>query len=96
MAHGKLQSSCTFDCCLFNNLQASFINVQLCCVCLAAYRGIHVMPEESKAVSSPCQVEALKRCLEEHNGDHSRCRKEVEAFSASCGAPKAQARKTTS
>ena len=58
--------------------------------------GRLVMPEEPKIVQSPCQVEALKRCLEEHKGDHSRCRKEVEAFSASCGAPKAQAGKTTS
>ena len=55
------------------------------------------MPEEPKVVPSPCQVEALKRCLEEHNGDHSRyacCRKEVEAFSASCGASKALIQET--
>ncbi len=37
-------------------------------------------------VPSPCDVQALKKCLEQNNGDHSKCRKEVEAFSSSCGA----------
>jgi hypothetical protein len=45
-----------------------------------------MLPQEGKTVSSPCQAEALKRCLEENNGDHTRCRKELEAFSTSCGA----------
>ena len=46
------------------------------------------MPQEAKSIPSPCQAEALKRCLEENNGDHTRCRKEMEAFSSSCGAPR--------
>lgn len=34
---------------------------------------------------SPCDVEALKRCLIEHDGDQKRCQAEVEAFKRACG-----------
>ena len=34
---------------------------------------------------SPCDVEALKRCLIEHDGDQRRCQAEVEAFKRACG-----------
>ena len=44
------------------------------------------MPTDMSQVASPCNVEALKKCLEQNNGDHSKCKKEVEAFSSSCGA----------
>ena len=45
-----------------------------------------MLPQEGKTVASPCQADALKRCLEANHGDHTRCRKELEAFSSSCGA----------
>lgn len=34
---------------------------------------------------SPCDTDKLKRCLEEHDGDASRCTHLVDAFKASCG-----------
>jgi len=34
---------------------------------------------------SPCDVEALKRCLAEHDGDQRRCQAEVDAFQRACG-----------
>ena len=37
-------------------------------------------------VPSPCDVEALKKCLERHDGDSSKCQQEVLAFSSSCSA----------
>ncbi|MQL78503.1 hypothetical protein Taro_010930 [Colocasia esculenta] len=33
---------------------------------------------------SACDVEALKRCLDEHKGDYKKCQTEVEAFKLSC------------
>jgi hypothetical protein len=33
---------------------------------------------------SPCEVEALKRCLEANKGDHSKCEKELAAFRTTC------------
>ncbi|KAF5193575.1 hypothetical protein FRX31_016840 [Thalictrum thalictroides] len=37
-----------------------------------------------KKIVSPCDVDALKKCLEENKGDRSKCQAEVEAFSKSC------------
>lgn len=34
---------------------------------------------------APCNVKALKRCLEENGGNKDKCLKEVQAFAASCG-----------
>ncbi|KAH7284431.1 hypothetical protein KP509_34G054000 [Ceratopteris richardii] len=34
---------------------------------------------------SPCQVEALKKCLEDHDGDASKCKDHLNNFKASCG-----------
>ena len=50
-----------------------------------------MLPQEAETISSPCQAEALKRCLAENNGDHTRCRRELEAFSSSCGASRKDA-----
>lgn len=41
---------------------------------------------------SPCDVEALKRCLIEHDGDQRRCQAEVEAFKRACGMQKGAGR----
>jgi hypothetical protein len=43
-------------------------------------------PVQKVAVSA-CDVEALKRCLEKTNGDHTKCQAEVAAF-RSCGKDK--------
>ena len=37
---------------------------------------------------SPCDVAALKRCLDENKGDHKKCKHLVEAFQSSCSKPK--------
>ncbi|CAL8462472.1 g2005 [Coccomyxa elongata] len=39
------------------------------------------------APRSPCDVAALKRCLDENNGDHKKCKHLVEAFESSCSKP---------
>ncbi|KAK2983526.1 hypothetical protein RJ640_023060 [Escallonia rubra] len=41
-----------------------------------------------KKTMSPCDVEALKKCLEEHKGDHLKCQSHVEAFRSSCSLKK--------
>ncbi|KAJ6963436.1 hypothetical protein NC652_001916 [Populus alba x Populus x berolinensis] len=33
---------------------------------------------------SACDVEALKKCLEENKGDYVKCRSQIEAFKSSC------------
>ncbi|CDY08103.1 hypothetical protein BRARA_F01632 [Brassica rapa] len=40
-----------------------------------------------KKIASSCDVEALKKCLEENKGDHSKCQSQVEAFRSSCALP---------
>lgn len=42
----------------------------------------------SKKIMSPCDVEALKKCLEENKGDYKKCQSQVEAFKTSCSLKK--------
>ncbi|CBI22702.3 unnamed protein product, partial [Vitis vinifera] len=37
---------------------------------------------------SPCDVEALKKCLEETKGDYVKCQSHIEAFRSSCSLKK--------
>lgn len=37
---------------------------------------------------TPCQVEALEKCLRENKGDSEKCREEIEAFEQSCSRSK--------
>lgn len=37
---------------------------------------------------SACDVEALKKCLEENKGDYVKCKAQVEAFKSSCASKK--------
>ncbi|KAF3335692.1 hypothetical protein FCM35_KLT20199 [Carex littledalei] len=37
---------------------------------------------------SPCDVEALKKCLEENKGDYIKCQSQIEAFKSSCSLKK--------
>lgn len=37
-----------------------------------------------KKIASPCDVEALKKCLEENKGEYAKCQAQVEAFKSSC------------
>ncbi|KAF6175110.1 hypothetical protein GIB67_022791 [Kingdonia uniflora] len=41
-----------------------------------------------KKVMSPCDVEALKKCLEENKGDYLKCQAQVESFRTSCNIKK--------
>ncbi|OAY30364.1 hypothetical protein MANES_14G024900v8 [Manihot esculenta] len=41
-----------------------------------------------KKVMSPCDVEALKKCLEENKGDYVKCQSQIEAFKSSCSLKK--------
>ncbi|KDP22261.1 hypothetical protein JCGZ_26092 [Jatropha curcas] len=41
-----------------------------------------------KKVMSPCDVEALKKCLEDNKGDHVKCQLQIEAFKSSCSLKK--------
>ena len=41
--------------------------------------------KENKSVKkTACDVEALKKCLEENKGDYLKCQSHVEAFRSSC------------
>jgi hypothetical protein len=46
------------------------------------------MLQDKNSRPSPCEVEALKKCLEENSGDGSKCTELIEAFSKSCTNPK--------
>lgn len=37
---------------------------------------------------SPCDVEALRKCLEENEGDYVKCQAQIEAFRSSCSLKK--------
>jgi hypothetical protein len=37
---------------------------------------------------SACDVEALKKCLEENKGDYIKCQSQIEAFKTSCSLKK--------
>ncbi|KAJ7969932.1 Ribosomal RNA small subunit methyltransferase E [Quillaja saponaria] len=39
-------------------------------------------------ILSPCDVEALKKCLEENKGDYVKCQSQIEAFKSSCSLKK--------
>ncbi|KAG2700530.1 hypothetical protein I3843_06G001700 [Carya illinoinensis] len=39
-------------------------------------------------IRSPCDVEALKKCLEENDGDYVKCQSQIEAFKSSCSLKK--------
>ncbi|EOY23229.1 Ribosomal RNA small subunit methyltransferase E [Theobroma cacao] len=41
-----------------------------------------------KKIQSPCDVEALKKCLEENKGDYVKCQYQIEAFKSSCSLKK--------
>ena len=41
-----------------------------------------------KKIMSPCEVEALKKCLEENKGDNVKCQSQIEAFKSSCSLKK--------
>ncbi|GKV31157.1 hypothetical protein SLEP1_g39886 [Rubroshorea leprosula] len=42
----------------------------------------------ARKIQSPCDVEALKKCLEENKGDYVKCQSEIEAFKSSCSLKK--------
>ncbi|KAH6804564.1 hypothetical protein C2S51_032811 [Perilla frutescens var. frutescens] len=39
-------------------------------------------------ITSPCDVEALKKCLEENKGDQTKCLSQIEAFKNACSIKK--------
>ncbi|KAL8252673.1 hypothetical protein R6Q59_036366 [Mikania micrantha] len=39
---------------------------------------------KKKKIASACDVEALKKCLQEHKGDYNKCQSQIEAFKSSC------------
>lgn len=52
--------------------------------------------ENGKKILSPCDVEALKKCLEENKGDYLKCQSHIEAFKTSCSVKKATSPSQTS
>ncbi|KAL2336103.1 hypothetical protein Fmac_010549 [Flemingia macrophylla] len=42
----------------------------------------------AKKIISACDVEALKKCLEENKGDYVKCQSQIEAFKSSCSIKK--------
>lgn len=43
---------------------------------------------ETKKIVSACDVEALKKCLEENKGDYVKCQSQIVAFKSSCALKK--------
>ncbi|KAL6556240.1 hypothetical protein OROGR_005528 [Orobanche gracilis] len=41
-----------------------------------------------RKIASACDVEALKKCLEDNKGDQTKCRSHIEAFKTSCSIKK--------
>ena len=50
----------------------------------------------TKKIMSPCDVEALKKCLEENKGDYVKCQAQIEAFKSSCSVKKPNSSSTAS
>lgn len=44
--------------------------------------------DNGRKILSPCDVEALKKCLEENKGDQRKCQSQIEAFKTSCSIKK--------
>ncbi|KMT16370.1 hypothetical protein BVRB_3g055150 [Beta vulgaris subsp. vulgaris] len=44
----------------------------------------NIVSGSTKKIMSPCDVEALKKCLEENKGDYVKCQAQIEAFKTSC------------
>ncbi|KAK3220686.1 hypothetical protein Dsin_014656 [Dipteronia sinensis] len=41
-----------------------------------------------KKITSACDVEALKKCMEENKGDYVKCQSQIDAFKSSCSLKK--------
>ncbi|KHN11668.1 hypothetical protein glysoja_006121, partial [Glycine soja] len=64
------------------------------CVSLRAgsiYSQLELMDQKAgddsscvKKIISTCDVEALKKCLEENKGDYVKCQSQIESFKSSC------------
>jgi len=39
---------------------------------------------DEKKVAAACDVEALRKCLEENKGDRAKCQAHIDAFRSSC------------
>jgi hypothetical protein len=40
--------------------------------------------KDEKKVAAACDVEALRKCLQENNGDRIKCQAHIDAFRSSC------------
>lgn len=49
-----------------------------------------------KKIASGCDVEALKKCLQENKGDYVKCQSHIEAFKSSCSVKQQPATEATS
>ncbi|CAK9215350.1 unnamed protein product [Sphagnum jensenii] len=45
---------------------------------------------------TPCDVKALKKCLEEHKGDGDKCRQHIAAFKTACSSSPSSATSVSS
>ncbi|KZV28299.1 hypothetical protein F511_25274 [Dorcoceras hygrometricum] len=55
---------------------------------MEAEEGSNKISGGVRKIMSPCDVEALKKCLEENKGDQKKCQSHIEAFKASCSVKK--------
>ncbi|WOH06749.1 hypothetical protein DCAR_0626177 [Daucus carota subsp. sativus] len=51
--------------------------------------------EKNKKIASGCDVEALKKCLQENKGDYVKCQSHIEAFKSSCSVKQPAAKATS-
>jgi hypothetical protein len=45
---------------------------------------VRVTSDGKKVAAAACDVEALRRCLEENKGDRVKCQAHIDAFRSSC------------
>lgn len=49
-----------------------------------------ISTSDAKKSTSPCDVDALKKCLEENKGNYVKCQAHMEAFKSSCSIKRPQ------
>ena len=55
-------------------------------VSVAGGRGRDEKTQPRPGAAAACDVEALRRCLEENKGDRVKCQAHIDAFRSSCSA----------
>lgn len=75
LTHFEVLSSCATSRLLF---------LQWVCASSGGDRISSLLPQWAVATMTPCDVAALKKCLEQHKGDGEKCKEHIAAFKTAC------------